>query len=125
MPHNCIVYAIYILQFFVILLLLVLTEITLILVVHIFHDKVGQKQLGVTMCLLFGCFFSLCLFSTSSSFSYRSHHVEKQFQTIPNKNESIAGLYSVKKQHMLFQTFFSILVSFMLILTPASHSVVV
>lgn len=64
MPHNCIIYAIYILQFFVILLLLVLTEITLILVIHIFHDKVGQKWLGVTICLLFGCFF-LCAFSQS------------------------------------------------------------
>lgn len=30
-----------VLQFFVILLLLVLTEVTLVLVIHIFHDKVS------------------------------------------------------------------------------------
>lgn len=52
------IYAIYILQFFVILLLLVLTEVTLILVIHIFHDKVGWK-LGTPICPLFRCFLDI------------------------------------------------------------------
>lgn len=59
MPCNHIIYAIDIFQFFVILLLLVLTEVTLILVIHVFHNKVGWKQLGTPICPLFGCFLDV------------------------------------------------------------------